>query len=186
MNLGDIDLAESYVNRKPFSKEKCAEILGKLRPSPILWEPFKDSTPTRTAVEKYTDIGKNIIPCLKSSSRHWTQLPNMFIAPLPTTVCCKKRPPTKLCSLLGIRILIANNCTRSLKGSHRRGDGWITFRASRFCKELKFDIVSARSFSLDSTFKSHRFCITESKTYVESYRHLHPWSTANKFLSFSI
>jgi hypothetical protein len=152
-------------------------------------QPFKDSTAHRTVVEKHIDIEKNIIPCLKSLARHWTQLLNMFIAPLPTTVCCKKRPPTKLCSVLGIRILIANNCARSLKGSHRMGDGWIysiTFRASPFCKELKFDIVSARSFSLDSTFKSHRFCITESKTYVESYRHLLPWSTANKFLSFSI
>ncbi len=64
-----MDLAESGINRKPFTEEKDAEILGKLRLSPILWELFKDSTPTRTVVDKYTDTEKNIIPCLKSSSR---------------------------------------------------------------------------------------------------------------------
>jgi hypothetical protein len=59
-------MAESGINRKPINEEKDAEILGKLRPSPILWELFKDSTPTRTVVDKYTDIENYVIPCLKA------------------------------------------------------------------------------------------------------------------------
>ncbi len=62
---------------------------------------------------------------------------------------------------LAIKILIANSCIRddaeSLKGSHRTGDGPILLRTSvphSFNDNLsKEPILSARSISLDGTFK---------------------------------
>ncbi len=44
-----MDPAEMGFIRKAF-KESGAEVLRKIRPSPILWEPFKVSAPPRTAV----------------------------------------------------------------------------------------------------------------------------------------
>ncbi len=35
--------------QKALIKERDAEVFRKIRPSPILWEPFKDSAPPRTA-----------------------------------------------------------------------------------------------------------------------------------------
>ncbi len=44
------DLAKSGLIRKLFIKGRGAEVLRKIGLSPILWEPFKDSAPSRTAV----------------------------------------------------------------------------------------------------------------------------------------
>ncbi len=45
-----MDPAEIRFIRKAFLKERGAEISRKIRPSPILWKPFKDSRSLRTAV----------------------------------------------------------------------------------------------------------------------------------------
>ncbi len=42
--------AEIRFFRKTFIKERGTEVFRKIHPPPILWEPFKDSTASRTAV----------------------------------------------------------------------------------------------------------------------------------------
>ncbi len=44
------DLAKSGLIRELFIKGRGAEVLRKIGLPPILWEPFKDSAPSRTAV----------------------------------------------------------------------------------------------------------------------------------------
>ncbi len=45
-----MDLAEIRFFKSAFIKERGAEVIRKIRPSPILWELFIDSSPSRTAV----------------------------------------------------------------------------------------------------------------------------------------
>jgi hypothetical protein len=90
------------------------------------------------------------------SLRHWKQFPNLFMAPLPTAVCSKKKG--WMCVPLGIRIPIANSCIRwcyNFKGSHRMGNGRIFQKSLRgffFNKYNQMNLVSAGSISLESTF----------------------------------
>ncbi len=46
----EMDPAEIRFIRKTFIKERGSEVFRKIRPSPILWEPFKDSATPRTSV----------------------------------------------------------------------------------------------------------------------------------------
>ncbi len=45
-----MNLAEIRVIRKVVIKEWGAEVFWKIGPSPILWEPFKDSATSRTVI----------------------------------------------------------------------------------------------------------------------------------------
>jgi hypothetical protein len=82
---------------------------------------------------------KNNILIVKSSLRHWQQLPNLFIAPLPTAGCkVNKGPQTELCAPLAIRILIAKSCSRCseiFKGISEDG-GRANFSKIKLCSFL--------------------------------------------------
>jgi hypothetical protein len=86
---------------------------------------------------------------LKGSLRHKLQVPDLFIAPLPTAVCGKKRPLTELCALLGISILIANSWIRwrgilnRLSQDVSRTDFCKNLRASPYNTDLTIDTTSS-------------------------------------------
>ncbi len=51
----EMDPAEIRFIQKAFIKERGAKVLRKICLSPILWEPFADSVPPRTAVGNLED-----------------------------------------------------------------------------------------------------------------------------------
>jgi hypothetical protein len=103
----------------------------------------------------------------------------MMKAPLPTSVRRKLKPQTEPCAPLGIRILIANNCTRwrgIFKGLSQdgRADFSEDLRGSLFNADLSNEpILSARSTSLDCTYlcakeKLERIRPEEENEFVEN------------------
>ncbi len=51
VSSSEMDLAENGFIRQVFVKERGAEVFIKICPSPILWEPFKDSAPPRSCCQ---------------------------------------------------------------------------------------------------------------------------------------
>jgi len=64
---------------------------------------------------------------LKYSLRHWKQILNLLLTPLPTALLGIQRLQTELCAPLAIRFRIAHCCTRwgrYFKGLAQHGERW--------------------------------------------------------------
>jgi hypothetical protein len=62
-----MDSAEIRFIRKAFIKERCAEVLRIISPSPILGELFKDSVPSPTAFDSF---GNSEMNCQRGNKMH--------------------------------------------------------------------------------------------------------------------
>ncbi len=95
---------------------------------------------------------------IKKSLRHWEPITDFLSGLCQSLYDVKEKPQLELCAPLEIRILMANYCTRCrwiFKGLSRMGSRPIFLETSAPHSLMithRINLLSARSFSLDSNF----------------------------------
>ncbi len=107
-------------------------------------------------------IDKRMMMIKKASLRHWEQLPNFFIPPLPIFVWGQQNRSQTLVHHWKLR----SQCPIAIRGGavilhdyHTMGTGeirWKSPRLSLLFKTFQNKPLSARSISMDNTFKGRK------------------------------
>ncbi len=94
-----------------------------------------------------------------ASLRHWLQVPNLFMAPLPKDVCRENKAAGRVVCAFGNLFPNSQSKTRRrsklLKSCHRMWDGRIFLKTSArhsLMTTYRMNLILARSISVDSTF----------------------------------
>jgi hypothetical protein len=141
-------------------QERCLKILN-VNKTFLIVRQHRTSCQHRGAFIAPLPTENNNILGLKCSLHHWIQIPNLFIAPLPLTVCSEQKDADRAECAVGIFVSKYPTAVRdgdiTLNGSHIIGDGWIFIKKKISTPHLlmatyRMNLISAGSISPDGTF----------------------------------